>query len=154
MYGRRKAKPIGFSSRDDPRRLVIRSEESNPLPPPLYVAPPELITVGVHYIVDLDNVEKDLVTDNDKLTRICDQSLERGEATILDKMIHHFEPHGLTLLYLLSESHFSMHTWPEHQKIRLDFFTCEQNESKCISVIDHLKSEFESTSMKINILRR
>ena len=67
MYGRRKAKPIGFSSRDDPRRLVIRSEESNPLPPPLYVAPPELITVGVHYIVDLDNVEKDLVTDNDKL---------------------------------------------------------------------------------------
>ena len=78
MYGRRKAKPIGFSSRDDPRRLVIRSEESNPLPPPLYVAPPELITVGVHYIVDLDNVEKDLVTDNDKLIRICDQSLERG----------------------------------------------------------------------------
>jgi S-adenosylmethionine decarboxylase len=147
MYGRRKAKPIGFSSRDDPRRLVIRREESNPLPP-------ELITVGVHYIVDLDNVEKDLVTDNDKLTQICDQSLENGEATILDKMIHHFEPHGLTLLYLLAESHFSMHTWPEHQKIRIDFFTCEQNESKCISVIDHLKSEFESTTMKINILRR
>ena len=133
MYGRRKAKPIGFSNRDVPKRLV---------------------SVGVHYIVDLDNVDKDLVTDNDRLTKICDTSLENGGATILDKMIHHFEPHGLTLLYLLSESHFSMHTWPEHQKIRIDFFTCEQNESKCISVIDNLKSEFESTSMKINILRR
>ena len=58
MYGRRKAKPIGFSNRDDPKRLV---------------------TVGIHYIVDLDNVDKDLVTDNDRLTKICDTSLEMGE---------------------------------------------------------------------------
>ena len=49
MYGRRKAKPIGFSNRDVPKRLV---------------------SVGVHYIVDLDNVEKGLVTDNDRLTKI------------------------------------------------------------------------------------
>ena len=133
MYGRRKAKPVGFSNRDVPKRLV---------------------SVGIHYIVDLDNVEKDLVTDNDRLTKICDTSLESGEATILDKMIHHFEPHGLTLLYLLSESHLSMHTWPEHQKISIEFVKCEQNQSKCITVIDHLKSEVESTSMKINILRR
>jgi hypothetical protein len=78
MYGRRKAKPIGFSSRDDPRKLVIRLGESNPLPPPLYIAPPELLPVGVHYIVDLDNVDNDLVMDNDKLTRICNNSLENG----------------------------------------------------------------------------
>ena len=59
MYGRRKAKPIGFSNHDDPRRLVIRSEDSNPPPPPpLYIAPPELVPVGIHYIIDLDNVEE------------------------------------------------------------------------------------------------
>ncbi len=151
MYGRRKAKPIGFSSHDDPRRLVIRSEDSNPPPPSLYIAPPELVPVGIHYIVDLDNVEE---TDNDTLVRICDESLEKGEVTILNKMIHAFEPQGLTLLYLLSESHFSMHTWPEYKKIRIDFFSCDTNQSRCDRVIENLKNEFPNTIFKSKILKR
>lgn len=144
MYGRRKAKPIGFSNHDDPRRLVIRSEDSNP-------PPPEIVSVGIHYIVDLDNVEE---TDNDTLVRICDESLEKGEVIILNKMIHAFEPQGLTLLYLLSESHFSMHTWPEYKKIRIDFFSCETNQNKCDRVIENLRNEFPNTIFKSKILKR
>ena len=34
-------------------------------------------------------------------------------ATIESKQHKKFEPQGLTMLFLLSESHFSIHTWPE-----------------------------------------
>lgn len=35
-----------------------------------------------------------------------------------------FEPQGVTLLYLLSESHVSIHTWPESNACALDFYHC------------------------------
>jgi len=58
------------------------------------------------------------------------------------------------LLYLLTESHFSMHTWPEYQKIRIDFFSCEKNEDRCNIVIEHLKKEFKGADIKTKLLRR
>ena len=115
--------------------------------------PPET-SVGIHYIIDIDDMVTDLINDNKSLIEICEKALKLGEVTILNKMIHHFEPHGLTLLYLLTESHFSLHTWPEHRKIRMDFFSCEKNESKCNIVIDHLKTEMNCMDMKIKMLKR
>ena len=111
-------------------------------------------SVGIHYIVDIDDMVTDLINDNKSLIEICEKALELGEVTILNKMIHHFEPHGLTLLYLLTESHFSLHTWPEHHKIRIDFFSCENNESKCNIVIDHLKTGMNCMDMKVKMLKR
>jgi|TARA_B110000971_G_C19584927_1_gene309045 S-adenosylmethionine decarboxylase proenzyme len=110
--------------------------------------------LGLHYIVDIDDMDTNIINDNKKLIEICEKALELGEVTILNKMIHHFEPHGLTLLYLLTESHFSVHTWPEHRKIRIDFFSCEPNEIKCNTVIDHLKTGLNCVGMKVTMLRR
>jgi|TARA_B110000483_G_scaffold234754_1_gene305284 S-adenosylmethionine decarboxylase len=115
---------------------------------------PSQTSVGIHYIVDIDDMDTDIINDKKNLIEICEKALELGEVTILHKMIHHFEPQGLTLLYLLTESHFSLHTWPEHSKIRIDFFSCEKNESKCNMVIDHLKTGFNCMGMKISMLRR
>jgi len=132
MYGRQKAIPI--------RNSDIKSNNSQ--------------SVGIHFIVDLDEIDTDLINDNIRLIEICDEALKVGEVTILNKMIHHFEPQGLTLLYLLTESHFSLHTWPEYRKIRIDFFSCENNEDKCNSVIQHLKDGFKCPGMISYVLRR
>ena len=35
-----------------------------------------------------------------------------------------FEPQGVTILYLLSESHVSIHTWPETRSCAIDFYHC------------------------------
>ena len=35
-----------------------------------------------------------------------------------------FEPQGETIVFVLSESHFSLHTYPEHQYITLDIYIC------------------------------
>ncbi|MEK6540529.1 MAG: adenosylmethionine decarboxylase [Pseudomonadota bacterium] len=46
-------------------------------------------------------------------------------ATLIDIRLHHFGPgQGVTGVALLSESHISIHTWPEHGYGALDFFLC------------------------------
>ncbi|MBI2940269.1 MAG: adenosylmethionine decarboxylase, partial [Chloroflexi bacterium] len=35
-----------------------------------------------------------------------------------------FEPHGVTVVVIIAESHLSIHTWPEHGYAAVDVFTC------------------------------
>lgn len=37
---------------------------------------------------------------------------------------HHFQPQGYTALWLLTESHFAAHTFPEHGKTYIELSSC------------------------------
>lgn len=43
---------------------------------------------------------------------------------VVKTVVHRFNPIGLTLVYILSESHLAIHTWPEHKLLHLDLVTC------------------------------
>lgn len=43
---------------------------------------------------------------------------------ILNEVEHFFKPHGYTILFLLSESHFAIHTFPEHNKSYVELSSC------------------------------
>jgi S-adenosylmethionine decarboxylase proenzyme len=53
-----------------------------------------------------------------------DRAVEASGATILNRTHHVFPPDGLTAVYLLSESHASIHTYPEFGACFVDLFTC------------------------------
>lgn len=44
--------------------------------------------------------------------------------SILGKTNYRFEPAGITLVYILSQSHLVLHTWPEYRFIHIDLFSC------------------------------
>jgi S-adenosylmethionine decarboxylase proenzyme len=50
--------------------------------------------------------------------------LSRSGAEVVDTSTYQFQPRGYTLLSLLTTSHFSIHTWPEHRSAAVDIFTC------------------------------
>lgn len=45
-------------------------------------------------------------------------------ATVLDSTFHGFHPQGVSGVVIVAESHFSVHTWPEHDYAAVDIFTC------------------------------
>ncbi len=45
----------------------------------------------------------------------------------VSRAFHQFEPEGVTGVIVLSESHFSAHTYPENDRIFLDLFCCSEN---------------------------
>ena len=50
--------------------------------------------------------------------------LEESGFNIVDECYKFFSPHGFTALFLLSESHFAIHTFPEENKTYLELSSC------------------------------
>jgi S-adenosylmethionine decarboxylase proenzyme len=49
---------------------------------------------------------------------------EAAKATVVSEVIHPYAPHGVTGVFVIKESHFSLHTWPEARYAAVDFYTC------------------------------
>lgn len=47
-----------------------------------------------------------------------------AKATVVEAVFHRFNPHGISGVVVIAESHLSIHTWPEYKYAALDFFTC------------------------------
>lgn len=46
--------------------------------------------------------------------------------TKVNEFVHPFSPYGITLVYVLSESHLAIHTWPERKVLHIDLVTCSR----------------------------
>lgn len=110
-------------------------------------------SVGVHYLIDIDNIENTDIESQTFILNTCKKILENTNMTILNSLVHKFEPQGMTAIYLLSESHFSLHTWPEFKKIRMDLFTCS-NDCCFNKAAEILKTSFPQASINIRKIYR
>lgn len=79
---------------------------------------------GRHLILDLYDCDPEILNDYEELQRLLEASLVMAKANVLRIFGEKFEPQGVTLLALLSESHASIHTWPEIGYCAIDLYTC------------------------------
>lgn len=54
------------------------------------------------------------------------QAVRAAGATVVASVFQPFEPHGVSGVVVIEESHISIHTWPEHGYAAVDFYTCGQ----------------------------
>ena len=64
------------------------------------------------------------LNDTEYLKNAMLEAAKAGGLNIMDIDIHRFEPHGITAIFVLKESHFSVHTWPEFGQFSADIFSC------------------------------
>jgi spermidine synthase len=79
---------------------------------------------GRHVLAELDGVEPRLLDDPEFLCQALRSAVSEAGATVIDVLAHRFEPHGVTVLALLAESHASVHAYPEIGAAFADVFTC------------------------------
>lgn len=63
-------------------------------------------------------------TNPQKIKTLFDNLLLRSGFNVIDCSEHHFNPQGYTALWLLSESHFAVHTFPEFGKSYIELSSC------------------------------
>ena len=68
---------------------------------------------------------------------------------VLNKTMHKFNPQGFTCIFLLSTSHFSIHTYPEHNKCSIDLYSCDTM-INYNNIINKLKNGLKSDQFKLH----
>ena len=85
-----------------------------------------------HFLLDLWVDDPTLLQRVEPLRAMLLAATRESGATILADHFHQFEPHGVTGVLLLAESHLSVHTWPEEGLITMDVFTCGTMDTQLI----------------------
>ena len=79
---------------------------------------------GKHLIASYSGCDEKALSNVDALRAAMENAVAGSGATILDSTYYVFPPNGLTMVILLSESHASIHTYPEYGTCFVDLFTC------------------------------
>ncbi len=109
--------------------------------------------MSVHIIADLFGVKAELIKDVETVKSIVDPIVKEAKLTVLSSHYHQFKPHGVSCVYLIAESHVSLHTWPEVGYVALDVFTCG-DEEKAFKTFELLIKAFSPKDVKKNIIFR
>jgi len=109
-------------------------------------------TVGAHILADFWGCRFEKLDDAELLMGYLRQAAESAKMTILGEEAYKFTPQGFTGLLLLSESHISIHTYPERGYAAIDVFTCGGGMTQL--AIDFLKEALQPTHVNEMIVRR
>jgi len=72
-------------------------------------------------------VDSKLINDRRALLNICREAARLGNLNVCAEYFYTFEPSGLTIVFVLKESSFTIHTYPEARYIAVDVFCCGVN---------------------------
>jgi len=110
--------------------------------------------VGVHVIMNVYDVTNTaLLTSLECGKPISDHIVDTLQLHVLERAGHQFQPHGYTLMYLLSESHYSIHTYPEFQSCYLDIFCCNKEFDPVVAVA-LVRDAFGTDNVQYHVIAR
>lgn len=99
----------------------------------------EYSTSGTHVTVDTWGGNSELLNNAQMLEAHMVEAAEACGATVLSVQSKQFDPQGATVLIMLSESHLSIHTYPERGFAAVDCYTCGETVDPQLA-IDYLIS--------------
>ncbi len=76
--------------------------------------------LGRKLTIDVEDIEEYSVLEMEKIIENC-------KLNVVGKCEHQFSPYGATMLYLLSESHLTIHTYVKERACRINLYTCNLN---------------------------
>lgn len=94
-------------------------------------------------IVDLYGCPPACIDDVDYIRDVIHQVCGYIHAGIVEECYHKFEPIGISAVAVITTSHISVHTWPEHGYAAVDIFSCTEEipEKVCGRLAELLQAE-------------
>ncbi len=82
------------------------------------------IALGRHMTVEFYDCNTRILADAGKVEQVFLDAARKSGATVIGSNFHVFQPQGVSGVVVISESHFAIHAWPEHDFAAVDLFTC------------------------------
>ncbi len=80
--------------------------------------------LGKHLLMELKDCDKEVLNDLGSIKGTMLTAASEAGATVLGESFHRFNPHGISGVVIIAESHLFIHTWPEYGYAAADIFTC------------------------------
>lgn len=81
-------------------------------------------TMGRHVIAELWDCPAEKLNDLQSIERIMVNAALEAGAEVREVAFHKFAPQGVSGVVIISESHLTIHSFPEHGYASIDVYTC------------------------------
>jgi len=110
--------------------------------------------IGTHLLITVQNLPNASVLNTvDGVKPLLQTIVDRCALNVVSEAGYQFEPIGATYVYVLSESHMSIHTYPEKNAAYMDIFCCNP-EFDCEAAIETIKDVFNTDSVDYEVVYR
>lgn len=109
--------------------------------------------LGYHTLIELYDCNSTKINDTKLVEKTLLKAAEIANLSIVKSTIHHFNPIGVSGVVVIKESHIAIHTWPEHNYVALDFFTCNTSYN-LEQAISYICTIFETKNINKQVIKR
>ena len=104
-------------------------------------------SLGNHFLIDLYECDYSLLNDVNIVKNILHNIIEKVGARLINENYKEFSPIGISGFAIISESHISVHTWPEYGFAAIDVFSCNKDLTAGIS--EYVQKQFCAKSYEV-----
>jgi S-adenosylmethionine decarboxylase len=103
--------------------------------------------MGRHILAEIYGCDFDILNDRQKIEEIMINAALEAGAEVRECVFHKFSPQGVSGVVVISESHLTIHTWPELGYAAVDVFTCGDRVNPW-DACNYLSSRFKAKQLK------
>ncbi|WP_102026813.1 adenosylmethionine decarboxylase [Salirhabdus sp. Marseille-P4669] len=105
-------------------------------------------TMGRHVIAELWNCNADKLNDMNLIEKVFVHAALKSGAEVREVAFHKFAPHGVSGVVIISESHLTIHSFPEHGYASIDVYTCGDR------IDPNVAAEYISESLEAKVVEK
>jgi S-adenosylmethionine decarboxylase len=109
--------------------------------------------LGTHLLVELYGCERGTLERVSEVEHALLRAAHASRARIVSHFFHEFEPYGVSGVVVIEESHYTIHTWPEHRYAAVDLFFCSES-VEAERALEVLREAFKPQHLEVMLVRR
>lgn len=115
--------------------------------------PGEEPSLGSHLLIEMFGCKGELLEKENHVGQAMMDAATDSKATIVANSFHEFKPYGVSGAVIIQESHYTIHTWPEHGYAAVDLFYCGGT-VLVHRAVETLRERFQPERIKFLVVRR
>lgn len=115
--------------------------------------PGEIPSLGSHLLIELYGCKSQALRREEEVESAMLLAARESRATVVERSFHEFKPYGVSGAVIIQESHYTIHTWPEHRYAAVDLFYCGGT-VLVHRAVEVLQREFQPQRIRFMVIRR
>ncbi len=115
--------------------------------------PGEQPSLGSHLLIEMFGCRGEMLMYEQIVGKAMRDAAIESQATVVEQSFHEFKPYGVSGAVIIQESHYTIHTWPEHGYAAIDLFYCGGT-VRVHRALEVLRERFQPERIKFLVVRR